>query len=104
MRPETPPEKLPTVLALGNASPNPFNPSTTIRYDVPKPGGAVTIRVYDVAGRLVHELVNEFRPAGFHEVRWDGIGNRGEPIASGVYFVQMKSGTFAQAKKLVLLK
>ncbi len=98
------PEHVPTKFALGAVVPNPFNPQTTIHYDVPLPGGKVTIRIYDVAGRLVSELVNAFTAPGFHEVRWNGVGSRGGSVASGVYFVQMKSPTFVQSKKLVLLK
>ncbi len=94
----------PRNFALGSITPNPFNPSTIIHYDVPTTGGRVTIRIYDVAGRLVRELVNDFRPGGFHEAFWDGTTGRGERVASAVYFVEMRSGSFSQAKKLVLLK
>ena len=94
----------PREFALGSVVPNPFNPSTTIRYDVPEAGGRVAIRIYDVAGRLVKELVDDFMPGGLHEVLWDGTGGRGEQVASAVYFVEMRAGSFSQAKKLVLLK
>ncbi|MDH4038916.1 MAG: T9SS type A sorting domain-containing protein, partial [Candidatus Krumholzibacteria bacterium] len=63
-----------------------------------------TIRLYDVTGRLVKTLVDEPRPAGAHQVSWDGRNGRGEPVATGVYFYRMQAGTFVQTRKMVLLK
>jgi hypothetical protein len=90
---------LPTRYALTGAHPNPFNPTVTIRYDVPAPGGKVSVQVYDVGGHLVTTLVDESRPAGRHAVTWSGSG-----FASGVYFVKMTASQFTQTRKIVLLK
>ena len=83
--------------------PNPFNPTTTIHYGLAVQG-SVEIRVYDVAGRFVRELVNESKVAGSHEVTWDGNDRRGSSVASGVYFVRMSAGRDLFTRKMVLLK
>jgi hypothetical protein len=92
---------------LGCAHPNPFNPATTIEYSVAAPC-RVTIRVYDVAGRVVRTLVDDKVGAGPYHAVWDGTTDAGERAASGVYFVRMVApGTaraFRAARKLVLLK
>ncbi|MDH4038915.1 MAG: T9SS type A sorting domain-containing protein [Candidatus Krumholzibacteria bacterium] len=98
------PGPAPRQLALYQNVPNPFNPTTVIRYDVPVSGTPVTIRLYDVAGRLVRTLVDEARPAGVHHVSWDGRNGHGESVATGVYFCRMQAGTFVQTRKMVLLK
>jgi photosystem II stability/assembly factor-like uncharacterized protein len=78
--------------------PNPFNPSTTIRYELPK-SSEVRVSVYDMLGREVSVLENERREAGFHEVKFDGSN-----LASGVYFYRMQAGSFAETKRLILLR
>jgi hypothetical protein len=83
--------------------PNPFNPSTSIRYEVAASGRA-TLRVYDVSGRLVRTLVDRVHPAGVFEARWDGHNHAGQPVSSGVYFYQLKATGFEQTRKMVLLK
>lgn len=94
----------PRSFALHPNVPNPFNPQTTIHYDVPASGADVNIAIYDVAGRLVRELVDERRAAGRWSVQWNGEGTRGERVASGVYFYRMRAGSFVETKKMVLLK
>ncbi len=84
--------------------PNPFNPATTIRYDVPPPGGLVTIRVYDVAGRLVRTLVDGVQTPGEKKVTWYGLDDRKVRAASGVYFCRMTAPGFERTKKLVLIE
>jgi len=83
--------------------PNPFNPTTTIHYDLASQS-TVEIRVYDVAGRFVRDLVHGTKVAGSHEAPWDGMDGRGSPVASGVYFVKMVAGRDSFTKKMVLLK
>jgi hypothetical protein len=95
---------VPRELALLPNYPNPFNPSTTIAYDVPASGADVTIRIYDVAGRLVRTLVNGRVEPGRGTVVWEGRGDRGEWVSSGVYFVRMESRAFSQTRKIVMLK
>jgi hypothetical protein len=95
---------LPTRYALAGTHPNPFNPTVTVRHDVPAPGGPVRVEVYDVAGRLVTKLVDGECPAGRHAATWNGQSLRGGPAASGVYFVKMTATGFGETRKIVLLK
>jgi len=88
---------------LGAIVPNPFNPTTTIHYTLAT-AGVVELDVYDVAGRLVVELVGGRRPAGEHHAEWTGQDQRGVRAASGVYFARMQVEGQTFTKKLVLLK
>ncbi len=94
----------PTEFALHANIPNPFNPQTTIHYEIPDAGAHVNISIYDVAGRLVRELVDEHRATGRWSVQWNGDDDRGQRVASGVYFYRMRAGVFVDTKKMVLLK
>ncbi|OQY12526.1 MAG: hypothetical protein B6I31_03035 [Desulfobacteraceae bacterium 4572_19] len=78
--------------------PNPFNPSTTIRYSVPQISNVV-IRVFDLLGREVAILVNKVKPAGCYEIKLNGTA-----LPSGVYFYQLRAGSFIDVKKMILLK
>jgi hypothetical protein len=93
----------PTAFALKQNVPNPFNPTTTIGYDVPQ-ASHVSIRVYDVAGRLVRTLVDESAEPGRHEAVWGGRNDRGETVGSGVYFCVMAAGEYRASRKMLLLK
>jgi hypothetical protein len=90
--------------ALYQNVPNPFNPATVIRYDVPVEGVWVTLRVFDVRGGLVATLVDQPRPGGRQTVTWDGTDRRGQRAASGIYFYRMTAGHFVQTRKMLLLK
>ena len=89
--------------ALHQNVPNPFNPSTVIRYSIAE-RVRVTIRVYDVAGRLVRTLSNEDRSPNVYTVSWDGANDAGQSVSSGIYFYRITAGAFVQTKKMVLLK
>src|SRR3989304_1281009 len=94
----------PTEFTLDQNYPNPFNPTTTIRYAIPhlgedERGGFVTLKVYDVLGNEVSTLVDEYKPAGSYEVNFNASG-----LASGVYYYQLKVGSLAETKKLILMK
>lgn len=102
--PPTGTDATPLASGLAQNIPNPFNPVTTIRYDVTFGGADVTIVVFDVAGRRVRTLVDERRPAGVFSVAWNGEDDRGQRVASGVYFYRMRAGAFVDTKKMVLLK
>ncbi|MCK4297054.1 MAG: T9SS type A sorting domain-containing protein, partial [Candidatus Marinimicrobia bacterium] len=78
--------------------PNPFNPTTTIRYSLPN-SGLVSIDVYNLVGQRVETLVNEKKSAGSHKVVWDG-----KDSPSGIYFYRIQAGDFSQTKKMVLMK
>ena len=78
--------------------PNPFNPSTKIRYEIPE-RSFVTLKVYDVLGKEIATLVNEEKLNGNYEVEFNGIG-----LASGIYYYRITVGNFSQTKKMILLK
>lgn len=91
--------------ALLQNYPNPFNPATVIVFHVPD--GApqrVTLRIFDVTGALVHTLVDDIFPAGRHEVVWRGRDERGERVATGLYFYEIRQRGFVAARKMLLLK
>jgi len=94
----------PTTFALDQNFPNPFNPTTKIQYQVPT-DSRVSLKVYDVLGREVVTLVNEGRPAGYHDVQWNATD-----LASGVYFYRIEAHSldgghgFQSVKKLTVVK
>ena len=85
-------------------SPNPFNPATAISFNVPGAGGRVAVSIYNMAGKLVRRLTDAEMPAGEHTVTWDGRGEHGESLGSGVYFCRIEVPGQSEQKKLVLLK
>jgi hypothetical protein len=91
------------VNGLNQNVPNPFNPVTTISFTLAAKGRAI-ISVYDVNGRLVRDLLDEEAEAGPHSVVWDGRNDRGQELASGVYFIAYRAGTDNFWKKAVLLR
>ncbi|MCH8034270.1 MAG: T9SS type A sorting domain-containing protein [Bacteroidetes bacterium] len=103
---------LPTEFSLEQNYPNPFNPSTKIKFTIPtsplnpspyqgegQRERFITLIVYDVLGNEVATLVNEEKPAGSYEVNFDATG-----LTSGIYFYQLKAGSFIQTKKMILLR
>ena len=88
---------------LMSASPNPFNPATTIAFELASPG-QVSITVYDVSGRMIRSLVNSHLSSGMHEVTWNGRDRSGATAASGVYFYRLVAGEILQTRKMVLLR
>jgi hypothetical protein len=94
---------IPTSYALHQNSPNPFNPSTKVVYDLPA-ASDVRITVFNVLGQQVAELVNGHNEAGTHEVVWDGKDDLGGTAASGIYFYRIKTDQFSDTKKMLLLK
>ena len=83
--------------------PNPFNPTTQIRYDLPEEQN-VTIAIYDVIGRKIRSLMNTSQTAGYHSVRWDAKNDIGEGVAAGMYIYTIQAGEFKDTKKMVLIK
>ena len=83
--------------------PNPFNPTTTIRFELERAGN-VRIDVFDVGGRRVQTLLNEHRGAGQHRVQWRGRNERGTEVASGVYFVRLQSASGVATQRMVLIR
>jgi hypothetical protein len=84
--------------------PNPFGPSTTISYALPGGGERVQLRIYNIAGQLVRELVDEPQEAGVYVVDWDGRNATGSRVSSGVYFYRLESGSRSTVRKMVVLK
>jgi hypothetical protein len=90
-------------MALEQNVPNPFNPSTSISFVVPK-SSRVVLAVYDVTGSLVRRLIDEAVPSGRRTVQWDGTNNRDEPVSSGTYFYRLTVGKRSDSRKMLLLK
>ena len=93
---------LPTEFAV-SVYPNPFNPSTTISYDLPE-GAPVSVIIYDVLGQQVRHLISQFNSAGRYSVQWDARDNQGRGVASGVYIARVDAGTSTLSQKMLLLK
>jgi len=94
----------PTSYALKGCHPNPFNPATVIAYDVPEPGGKVTLEIFDVRGRLVRTLATGADGPGRQQSVWRGEDETGAPLSSGVYFCRMTAVGYEKTIKLTLLK
>jgi hypothetical protein len=88
---------------LSQNYPNPFNPITTIQYQIPM-RSMVNLSVFDVSGRLIRTLVNEYNEPGAYAAPWDGKDGRGVSAASGIYFYKLQAGSYADTKRLVLLR
>lgn len=88
----------PTSFKLYNNYPNPFNPSTQIRYDIPN-SALVTLSVFDLSGKLVKTIVNEVKTAGSYSVEFDATG-----LSSGIYLYRLKAGSYTNVQKMTLVK
>ncbi|HMA76429.1 MAG TPA: FlgD immunoglobulin-like domain containing protein, partial [Candidatus Krumholzibacteriaceae bacterium] len=93
----------PAVLSLHQNRPNPFNPLTTIGYNL-SVKSHVALDIYDVSGRLIKKLVDEVKEKGPHEIIWDGKDSEGHTVGSGVYFYTLKAENGKKTRKMVLLK
>jgi hypothetical protein len=98
-----PPAAPPRVTALHQNSPNPFNPTTDIRFDL-SAEMEIRLEIYDLAGRRVRALVAGPRPAGPNVVRWDARDGRGDPVPSGLYVCELRAGEYRGARKLMVVK
>ena len=94
---------IPAAISLRQNAPNPFNPSTTIAFDLPKFAN-IQLRILNILGQAVRRLVDETRSAGRHTVRWNGNNDRGRAVASGIYFYQLQVESFVQTRKMILLR
>jgi hypothetical protein len=100
---EESPITLPTAFSLQQNYPNPFNPSTVIRFQLPVVS-QVRLHIYNLKGQLVRTLVNEQKPAGRHQVVWDGRNDVGARVPSGVYLYRIEAGDFHATRRLALVK
>ena len=96
-------ETLPITYKLYNAYPNPFNPVTTLQYDLPE-DAMVNITIYDMMGRIVSNLVRNQQNAGYKSIQWNATNNTGQPVSAGLYLYTIQAGDYTQTKKMVLLK
>ncbi len=95
--------QIPKMFALHSAYPNPFNPVTTIKYDLPDQA-FVRLSIYDMMGREISQLVYNTQEPGFRSAVWDATDNIGRHVSAGIYLYQIQAGDFVQTKKMVLLK
>lgn len=95
-------ESLPTQFALYPNFPNPFNPETTISFDVPEPG-QVRITIYNHLGQKVKTLLNEMKTAGRYQLIWNGTDDVGRKVSSGVYFYQFETEKYSATRKMILI-
>lgn len=94
---------VPKAFRLHHAYPNPFNPRTTLKYEIPE-NSRVRLVVYNVLGVEVSTLVDRVAGAGTYETFWDGTNGRGNRVATGMYIVKLEAGTRTQSRKILLLK
>ncbi len=94
---------IPVANELGRNEPNPFNPTTAIRFALSSPG-VVRMRVFDVSGRLVRTLIDETMPAGNHVARWNGLSETGSESASGVYLYRIEMAGWSETRRMILIR
>jgi hypothetical protein len=99
--------ELPRTYSLSQNYPNPFNPMTTIRFEIPGASAEkveVTLRIYDIRGRLIKTLIDDKKDPGSYQIAWDGRDNRESKVASGMYLYTIKVEDFSSTRKMMLLK
>jgi hypothetical protein len=96
-------EGIPTEFALHENYPNPFNPTTTLRFDLPDISD-VNLTIYNMLGQQVRKFNMNDTPAGYHSVTWDATNDLGQQVGAGVYLYQLQTKDFVKTRKMVLLK
>jgi hypothetical protein len=96
-------ETVPVYFNVVQNFPNPFNPITTLKYDLFE-DSFVDITIYDMLGNVVNNLVNRNQRRGYKSVQWNATNNLGQPVSTGLYFYTIQAGDFIQTKKMLLLK
>ena len=94
---------IPLEFILYQNHPNPFNPITTLHYDLPE-DALVTITIYNMMGRIIRNLINTQQSVGYKSIQWNATNNAGQPVSAGLYIYTIRVGEFRQTKKMVLLK
>jgi hypothetical protein len=96
----------PLKFELEQNSPNPFNPTTDIRYQIPEGSSPVriTLKIFNLLGQEVRTLVDEMQDPGSYTITWDGEDAMGHAVGSGVYFYRLQTGDFAAVKRMLLMK
>lgn len=95
---------VPDEFALNQNYPNPFNPSTQISFDIPITSDMVTLSVYNILGQNISTLVSGALNAGRYTQEWDANDEMGNPVASGIYFYELRSNSFVSRKKMLLIR
>ena len=96
-------EAIPLEYALHENYPNPFNPTTTLRFDLPEISD-ITLTIYNMLGQKVKTFNMQSTPAGYHSVTWNATNDLGEQVGAGVYLYQLQTKDFVKTRKMVLLK
>ncbi|MFQ5584916.1 MAG: choice-of-anchor D domain-containing protein, partial [Calditrichia bacterium] len=94
---------IPTTFDVSPNYPNPFNPTTTIKYQLPQ-SSDVKLVIYNVLGQAVRTLLNRQVEAGYHSVVWDGRNEAGQQVSSGIYIYRFSAGDFSKIQKMILMK
>ena len=94
---------IPTNYFLSQNFPNPFNPITTLKYELPE-DSFVDVTVYDLLGNVVKNLINANQSSGYKSLQWDATNNQGEPVSAGIYLYKIQADDFIDTKKMILLK
>ena len=94
---------IPYYYTLHQNNPNPFNPVTILRYDLPE-DAMVNITIYDMMGRNIKTLINQTQDPGYKSIIWDATNDQGQLVSAGIYLYQIQAGEYISTKKMVLLK
>ncbi len=94
---------LPTEYSMAHNYPNPFNPETTIKYELPEVS-EVSVKVYTILGKEVKTLVSRIQNAGRYTAKWNGTGEDGKRVPSGIYFIRIQAGIFSQTRKMTFMQ
>ena len=97
-------ESIPNQFALHQNYPNPFNPSTQISFDIPEGGEYIMLNIYNILGQNVSTLVNGVMNPGRYTMDWNATDEIGNPVASGIYFYELRSESFTARKKMLLIR
>ncbi|MDP7608305.1 MAG: T9SS type A sorting domain-containing protein [Candidatus Marinimicrobia bacterium] len=96
-------EGVPLEFALHENYPNPFNPTTTLRFDLPEVSD-ITLTIYNMLGQRVRTFNMQSTPAGYHSIKWNATNDYGDPVGAGVYLYQLRANQYVKTRKMVLLK
>jgi hypothetical protein len=94
---------VPAIFNLAQNFPNPFNATTTLRFELPE-SADLQLNIYNVKGQLVRSLLHKQMPAGYHQIYWDGLDEQGRSLSSGIYLYRLCTPTYIKTKKMVLMK
>ena len=95
---------IPITNQLYSNFPNPFNPTTTISFDIAQASSFVTLDIYNIKEQKVKTLVNDDLEVGKHTILWDGKDDSGKSVSSGIYFYKMKTAKYTSTRKMILMK